>query len=510
MEGTLYQLKTDEAERLIKPIALIAAFVLALFAGNWGALQWEKLLLYRNMLPVGTTDPILGKDIGFYLFSLPFLETLAAFSSLTAIFGILLVSVVYFVNGGIALTPSGANVAGKVRKHLALLAGFFLLTVSAGFYLDCFKLLFSETGAVYGAGYADVTARLLVYRILAVITPLAAIVLVAGVWKARWRLALLAPVVLIAVYGIGIKVYPGLLQKFKVAPTELALEMPYIEHGIKFTRFGYDLDKIETIPFDVDDKLNAADIANNDLTIKNIRLWDHAPLLRTYSQLQQIRTYYKFHDVDNDRYLVNGQYTQVMLSPRELSYNDLPSRNWINERLIFTHGNGLTFGPVSRISKEGLPEFFIKDIPAVSLADIKVSKPEIYYGELSNDYVIVKTRVPEFSYPTATGNINTTYSRKGWGSPRLAAEKSAFRSIFQDRKDPPFIGYQQGKPDPLLPEHCRTGEDGGPVPALGLRSVHGCDQRRAAHVDDRCLHILRQPPLLEAGLEWDQLHEKLG
>ncbi|RQW87218.1 MAG: UPF0182 family protein [Geobacter sp.] len=434
MEGTVYQLKTAEAERLIKPIALIAAFILALFAGNWGALQWEKLLLFRNMLPVGTTDPILGKDIGFYLFSLPFLQILAAFSRLTSLFGIVMVSVVYFVNGGIALTPRGAHIAEKVRKHLALLTGLFLLTFSIGFYLDCFKLLFSETGAVYGAGYADVTARLLVYRTLAVLTPLAAVIVAAGIWKARWRQALVAPVVLMAIFGIGIKVYPALLEKFKVAPNELALEMPYLEHGITFTRLGYDLDKIETIPFDVDDKLNAADIANNDQTIKNIRLWDHAPLLRTYSQLQQIRTYYKFHDVDNDRYLVNDQYTQVMLSPRELSYNDLPSRNWINERLIFTHGNGLTFGPVSRISKEGLPEFFIKDIPAVSLADITVSKPEIYYGELSNDYVIVKTRVPEFSYPTATGNINTTYSGKGGVPLDSLLKRALFATYFRTEK----------------------------------------------------------------------------
>jgi len=428
MEGTLYQLKNDELERFIKPIALTAAGILALFAGNWGAVQWEKLLLYLNSLPVGTSDPILGKDIGFYLFSLPFLELLQGFARVAALLGILLVSIVYFVNGGLTLTPNGANVAGKVRKHLALLAGFFLLTISAGFYLDGFRLLFAESGAVFGAGYADVTARLQVYRILTAITPVAAIILTAAIWKARWRQALLAPVILIAVYGIGIKVYPALLQKFKVAPNELALEIPYIEHGIKFTRLGYDLDKIETIPFDVDNKLNATDIAKNDLTIKNIRLWDHAPLLRTYSQLQQIRTYYKFHDVDNDRYLVNGQYTQVMLSPRELSYNDLPSRNWINERLIFTHGNGLTFGPVSRISKEGLPEFFIKDIPAVSLADITLTKPEIYYGELSNDYVIVKTRVPEFSYPTAKGNINTTYNGKG-GVPLDSLLKRALFSI---------------------------------------------------------------------------------
>ena len=229
-------------------------------------------------------------------------------------------------------------------------------------------------------------------------------------------------------------IYPGLLQKFKVAPNELALETPYIENNIKFTRFGYDLEKIETVPFDVDVRLTAADIASNDATIKNIRLWDHAPLLKTYSQLQQIRTYYKFFDVDNDRYQVNGQYTQVMLSPRELSYADLPSKNWINERLIFTHGNGITFGPVSRISKEGLPEFFVKDIPAVSLADIKVTRPEIYFGELSNDYVVVKTKVPEFSYPTATGNINTTYSGKGGVAIDSLLKKALFAAKFKTEK----------------------------------------------------------------------------
>src|SRR6185369_15787139 len=249
-----------------------------------------------------------------------------------------------------------------------------------------------------------------------------------------WRFALLPPVLIVAVYAVGIVFYPGTLQKFKVAPNELDLETPYIENSIKFTRLGYDLDKIETIPFDVDLKLTAADIAKNDATIKNIRLWDHAPLLKTYSQLQQIRTYYKFFDVDNDRYMVNGQYTQVMLSPRELSYADLPSRNWINERLIFTHGNGITMGPVSRISKEGLPEFFVKDIPPVSLADIKVTRPEIYYGELSNEYVIVGTKLPEFSYPTATGNINTTYAGKGGVPFASLADKALFAARFQSDK----------------------------------------------------------------------------
>ncbi|HOP39906.1 MAG TPA: UPF0182 family protein [Geobacteraceae bacterium] len=434
VKGTIHHVKTEDIEFLIKPLSLVAVLALTLFAGHWGSLQWEKLLLFRNMLTVGTPDPILGKDIGFYFFRLPFLETLVAYARIVALLGIGATGVIYYLKGGVSLTPKGLQINTKVRKHLALLAGFFLMVVAAGFYLDGFKLLFSENGTLYGAGYTDVTARLRVYRFLVVITPLAGVILAAGIWKARWRQALLVPLVIGAVYGVGVKAYPTLMQKFKVAPNELALEMPYIEHGITFTRLGYNLDKIETIPFDVDDKLNAASIAANEPTIKNIRLWDHAPLLRTYAQLQQIRTYYKFHDVDNDRYLVNGNYTQVMLSPRELSYNDLPSRNWINERLIFTHGNGITFGPVSRISKEGLPEFFIKDIPAVSLADIEVTRPEIYYGEMSNDYVIVKTRVPEFGYPTETGNINTTYEGKGGVALDSLVRRALFAARFKTEK----------------------------------------------------------------------------
>jgi uncharacterized membrane protein (UPF0182 family) len=428
------RLHRDQVLRFVRPAGILACVVLALFAGQWGALQWEDVLLFTNRITVGTVDPVIGKDIGFYLFSLPFMELLKAFASFMLPATLLLSAVVYYVRGGITLTERGAAVDEQVRRHLAVLVGVFACVIAAGFYLDSFRLLFSSNGAFYGAGYADVNARLLTYRVLTFLTPLAGAMLAAGIWKGAWRLALLPPVIVIAVYGLGIRVYPGLLQKFKVAPNELALETPYIENNLRFTRLGYDLDKIETVPFDVDVKLAAADIADNDATIKNIRLWDHAPLLKTYSQLQQIRTYYRFFDVDNDRYKVNGQYTQVMLSPRELSYDDLPSKNWINERLIFTHGNGITFGPVSRISKEGLPEFFVKDIPAVSLADIKVTRPEIYYGELSNDYVVVKTRVPEFSYPTASGNINTTYAGTGGVPIDSLLKKVLFAARFKTEK----------------------------------------------------------------------------
>ena len=434
VEAGNLRLPRAEILRYVKPLSMAVCSALALFAGNWGAQQWEDLLLFTNRMAVGTLDPVIGKDIGFYLFSLPFIETLKGFASFTLLASTVVVAAVYYIRGGISLTERGAVVDVKVRRHLAVLVGLFAGVVAAGFYLDSFSLLYANNTAFYGAGYVDVNARLLTYRVLTFLTPLAGIMLATGIWKGTWRMALLPPAIVVAVYIIGIRVYPGLLQKFKVAPNELALETPYITNNLTFTRFGYDLDKIETVPFDVDSKLTAVDIANNDATIKNIRLWDHAPLLKTYSQLQQIRTYYKFFDVDNDRYRVNGQYTQVMLSPRELSYADLPSKNWINERLIFTHGNGITFGPVSRISKEGLPEFFVKDIPAVSLADIKITRPEIYFGELSNDYVVVKTKVPEFSYPTASGDINTTYSGTGGVQINSLLKKALFAAHFKTEK----------------------------------------------------------------------------
>ena len=429
-----YRLDLKGFEPLALPVALAASVVLAVFVGNWGAMQWENVLLFTNRLTAGINDPIIGKDIGFYLFSLPFLEILAGFARFMVLATTVMVAGVYVVRGGIFLTERGAVIDEKVRRHAAVLVVVFACVVAAGFYLDSFRLLLDGNGPFSGAGYADVNSRLLTYRVLAVLMVPAGAVLAFGIWKGSMQLMLLPPVIVGGLYLAGILVYPAMLQKFKVAPNELALETPYITNNLKFTRLGYDLEKIETVPFDVDTKLTSADIANNEATIKNIRLWDHGPLLKTYSQLQQIRTYYKFFDVDNDRYMVNGQYSQVMLSPRELSYADLPSKNWINERLIFTHGNGITFGPVSRISKEGLPEFFVKDIPAVSLADIKVTRPEIYYGEMSNDYVIVKTKIPEFSYPTATGNINTTYNGKGGVPIDSVVKKALFAAMFKTEK----------------------------------------------------------------------------
>jgi len=249
---------------------------------------------------------------------------------------------------------------------------------------------------------------------LAVFAVLCAVACVAQIARSGLRLVAGGLIALALVWVAGLGVYPALLQRLRVTPNELAAERPFIEHNIRMTRQAYGLDHIVEREFPADETLDARALERNSATIKNIRLWDYRPLLRTFAQLQEIRTYYKFVDVDNDRYVVNGEYRQLMLSPRELSYQHLQSRIWINEHLTFTHGYGAVVGPVNRITAEGLPEFLVKDIPPQSTGGFpKITRPQIYYGEVSNEYVLVKTKSQELDYPSGDQNVYTTYSGAG-------------------------------------------------------------------------------------------------
>lgn len=392
----------------MKPLTAVLGIAASFYAGVLGSSIWNEFLLFQNRMNVGFSDPVFGKDIGFYLFNIPWFESIKNFISFIIIITTFIVSFNYILRGGIIVQERNISADKRVKIHVGILAGSFIINMAFGFYLDQFQLLFSPHGIIFGAGYADIHARLYALRALIALTVLSGVLFIIGILKGSWKV-MFAPLVFTAlVYAAGFLVYPALLQKLKVTPNELDLEKPFIENHIKFTRFGYDLEGIKVSPFDVSYNLTAKDIERNNATIKNIRLWDDMPILRTYSQLQQIRTYYSFQDVDNDRYTINGEYMQVMLSPRELSYDNLPSRTWINEKIVFTHGFGISMGPVSRISKEGLPEFIVKDIPPVSSSDITITRPEIYFGELSSDYVIVKSKVPEFNYPTSEGNVSTS------------------------------------------------------------------------------------------------------
>ena len=396
--------------RLLAPALLVVSFFLGLNAGG----GWERYVEFANALPFGTVDPLFGNDLGFYIFRLPFWRFLYQQAMLSLFLSLLLTAMVYFLHRGIVLTARGPLMAAPARSHLLILVACLLALKSLGFYLDTYDLLFSPTGVVFGAGYADVYASLPALRTLTVVSLAAAVLCALQTLRRGWRPVVVGLVALGLVWVGGLMIYPSLVQRLKVVPNEIAAERLFITHNIRMTRQAYGLDQVDERDFPALETLRAEDLARNTPTIENIRLWDHRPLLLTFAQIQEIRTYYKFTDVDNDRYLVNKDYRQVMLSPRELSYRNLPGgRTWINEHMVYTHGYGMVMGPVNRISPEGLPELFIKDIPPVSTTDVKISRPEIYYGELGNDYVLVRTRRPELDYPSGAENVYTTYAGRG-------------------------------------------------------------------------------------------------
>ncbi len=418
------------AGRPVRPLLIGAALIVGVFQSLQAAAQWQEFLLFRHPTAFGQTDPLFGRDLGFYVFTLPFLSTIKGWLLLATGLAIIASGLLYIANQEVRLDPTRVVVTPAARRHLFGLGALAALIVGWGYRLDQYQLLYSRRGVVFGAVYADVHARLPALQVMVILAMAVALVLVFSATRRGWKLPIAAAVALPAVSLIGGNVLPDVLHRFQVLPNEIVMERPYIEHNIRLTRFAYGLDHIEAKEFPASDRLSAQQVAANPLTTKNIRLWDHRPLLATYRQLQQIRTYYDFIDVDNDRYVIDGELRQVMISPRELSYKNLPSRIWINEHLAYTHGYGVTLGPVNRVSQEGLPEFFIKNIPPVSSTSIVVKRPEIYYGELPNDYVFVKTKAKEFDYPSGDTNEYATYTGEGGIPVKTFLHKAAFAASF--------------------------------------------------------------------------------
>jgi uncharacterized protein len=398
---------------LFKRLLVPGALFLGLMAAPQALASWQLLALFLNPSSFHLNDPQFGLDVGFFIFRLPALTAAYYWLIFATALSLLATAAVYLLYRGIEYTPRGIFFTRKAKTHLLILLATLLLIKAAGYYLDAYELLYSSRGNAFGAGYADVYATLPALRLLTFLALAVAGVCVAQIYREGFRTLLLGIAGLVAVHAVGLNIYPMLLQRFRVTPNEIAAERPFIERNIKFTRLAFGLDKIETKEFPAEERLSLTDLKRHESTINNIRLWDHRPLLATYGQLQEIRPYYKFVDVDNDRYVIDGTYRQVMLSARELSHEHLQSRNWINEHLTFTHGHGLVFGPVNQVTSSGQPEFFIKDIPPVATASLKVTRPEIYYGELANEYVLVNTKAQELDYPSGDQNIYATYKGQG-------------------------------------------------------------------------------------------------
>jgi hypothetical protein len=392
-------------------------------------------------------DPVFGHDVGFYVFSLPLWQRLVDVAFL--LLGVTLVAtgLVYFLGRVLVLTARGPVITRRGRAHLLVLLAALLAVRAFDFHLDRYGLLYSQRSVVTGATYADVHATLPALTVLTVMTAAAAFVALGSILRRGIRFVVAAVAILVGAWIVGVGAYPALVQRLRVAPNALVVESPYIAHHIRLTRWAFALDRIEERDFPARETLGAAELARNAPTLRNVRLWDRVPLLATFAQLQEIRTYYKFVDVDNDRYIIDGEPRQVMLSARELSYQNLPrdpqgrdaDRQWINEHLQYTHGYGVVGGPVNRVTPEGLPELFLKDIPPLAATSLRVTRPEIYYGEIANDYVFVRTRSQEIDYPAGDENVYTTYRGRGgvavgpwWRRLLLSLRFGSYRILLSD------------------------------------------------------------------------------
>ena len=434
---------TGDLAELIAPrvpwrstIACVAV-VLGLLVAASEISNWDVALRFIYQVPVGERDPIFERDIGFYLFSLPAYVALKNWLLWLLFFSAMVAGAVYGVRGDIAPERPPRTLSPAAITHGSALLGVFFALKAWSWWLDRFLLLYDDNGVVVGASYTDVHVEL---PVLWMLVGLAAASSVALWINMRRRSYLLPAVLTLLVFGSSFAfavIYPSLFQRFYVKPSELKLETPYIEHTIALTRDAYGLAKIEVKPFEAEQGLTLDSLQANRATIDNIRLWDVQPLMDTYAQLQEIRTYYKFLSVDIDRYQLDAGYRQVMLSARELEPAMLApnAQTWVNLHLIFTHGIGVVMSPVTEKSTEGLPSFYLRDIPPDSNGGPAIGEPRLYFGEGRQDYVIVNGNVAEFDYPQRPTNASTTYR----GRDGVNVGSGARRSLFAWELDDPNI-----------------------------------------------------------------------
>jgi uncharacterized membrane protein (UPF0182 family) len=415
---------------------LLPAVVVGVLGGVAGYSQWHVVLAFFNRTPFGIKDPFFARDVGFYLFSLPFYRLLQQHVWVAFLASLVVSGIVYFIFGDVRFAPRRIIVERRARVHLSVLAAILFSLKAWGYQIDIWDLMYSPRGVAFGASYTDIHAQVPAFRMLIIAALIGAGLSLIGLGIRSFRyvgFSVAGLVVLSLAVGYA---YPAFMQQFTVSPNELAYELPFIENNIKFTRQAFNLDTIDRVEFPAADNLTQADVASDVGTVKNFRWWDYRVLKDTYTQVQEIRMYYKFNDVDIDRYTVNGEYRQVLLSPRELDLKSLPqeANTWINLHLKYTHGYGVVMSPASEVTASGLPVFYFQDVPPRTTTDIKLDRPEIYFGELTNQYIIVNSKEPEFDYPrTDIESIEPTFYKGRAGVPVGGfLSKLAFTLRFRD------------------------------------------------------------------------------
>ncbi|MCP3682485.1 MAG: UPF0182 family protein [bacterium] len=435
---------TKEKSFISAKFRLTILIVLSLIIGLGISSQWFTVQQYLNQVPFDVVDPIFAKDVSFYIFTLPFYTAVWSFAVSCVALTLILV-ILFYLQTAISsikstfkqpqdpMQPKPTFEPGKLfsvlkRKattHISILISLFFVLLAVKHYLARFSIMYSEKGIVVGAGYTDVVIYLPIVKILMVLALVIAVLFLVlipffskrpGTKKLHIMAYIVAIYVLVAV--LGTTAIPGLVQSFKVSPNEMNLEKEYIENNIRFTKLAYNLDDVEEKDFDVESSITPDLLDEYSETIDNVRILDWRPLTQTYKQTQEIRLYYDLSGIDIDRYNIDGKYTEVMLAPRELDQNQITqnAKTWMNLHMVYTHGYGIVMSPVNSVTKEGLPEFLIKDIPPTYTVDeeaIKISNPQVYYGEQHVEFVLTNTNTEEFDYPKGSTNEYTKYAGKG-------------------------------------------------------------------------------------------------
>lgn len=428
---------TELKDQAIKKLITWGSIIGGVFFGFRASLDWQLLFEYWNQVPFGITDPVFGHDISLYVFTLPFFKALHGWAVGLVLLTAVLCLWMYGIRRILMYVFGSSPTVPWIKRHIFVLCALLAALFAINAFFSTFSILYMNRGAVYGAGFADIHVQLWYHRIQSLLFAGEAVLLLVFAFRRGIVVPVLSLLVILINSILVGGILPGMVQSFYVAPNEFQTEKPYISNNIKYSRLAYGLNHVESEPFAATDSLRLSDVMKNQATIQNVRLWNEEPLQQTFGQLQEIRLYYEFPSVDVDRYQIDGELRQVMLSARELNHDALTSQaqTWVNRHLIYTHGYGLCMSPVNRVSPEGLPEFFIKDIPPVSsVSGLSITRPQIYFGEKTSDYVITNTTQSEFDYPKGDSNVYTRYS--GSGGVRLNSwiKRAAFALGFNDIK----------------------------------------------------------------------------